>query len=48
MQWPIEKKAGLAEHVIENGGSLARLNEKAERLYISLTGGNPGQAKQQG
>ena len=39
-QWPIERKRILADHVIENSGTLEELNDSARRLYISLTG-NP-------
>jgi dephospho-CoA kinase len=37
-QLPINRKKYLADHVIDNSGSLAELNEEAKRLYISLTG----------
>jgi dephospho-CoA kinase len=35
-QWPIERKAGLADFVLENSGSLGELNDAARNLYISL------------
>jgi dephospho-CoA kinase len=37
-QWTLDRKAGLADCVLENSASLDELNEKARRLYISLTG----------
>ncbi len=37
-QLPLGRKKRLADHVIENSGSLDELNEEAQRLYISLTG----------
>ena len=36
-QLPLSRKRCLADHVIENSGSLDELNEEAQRLYISLT-----------
>ena len=36
-QWPMQRKIGLADHVIVNDGSLEQLTLSAERLYIALT-----------
>jgi len=42
------KKAGLADVVIDNGGSLGTLKAEVGRLYAALrgTGGKPGRGKQ--
>jgi len=35
-QWNLQRKAGLADYVLENRGTLSELNEEAKNLYISL------------
>jgi dephospho-CoA kinase len=37
-QWNLQRKAGLADYVLENRGTLEELNAEAANLYISLAG----------
>ena len=39
-QWPMKTKESLADHVIENNGSLKQLEKKVKRVYSLIKGGN--------